>query len=260
MSGNEPRGHDVREMIRRSTVAKPLSERCDQIAKVAGFEKQLAGPHDYHAWMKQLSCDRVIFIARPAPFGLRQDKSWIGHHGDPDRPYWQLTFGQATPDRRQAPGPGCHVRADAGRGDGARRRAGDGRGFPRFVPDFRTHSGSNFAARSSATLRSMSRAMKSVKAAGPSNAGTVPTLVNWRRTSSFATVRCSPSASLSRTAGGRPRGPPDAVPAVENEARQAGFRGGRDFGSERTAFGRGDRQHLRCGRRGPAEGPRRRHR
>ena len=92
---------DVREMIRRSTVAKPLRERCEQIAKAAGFEKQLAGPHDYHAWMKQVSDDRVIFIARPAPFGLRQDESWIGHHGDPDRPYWSLTFGQATPDRRR---------------------------------------------------------------------------------------------------------------------------------------------------------------
>src|SRR4051812_23843825 len=51
--------------------------------------------------MKQLNCDRVIFIARPAPFALRQDESWIGHHGDPDQPYWSLTFGQATSDRRQ---------------------------------------------------------------------------------------------------------------------------------------------------------------
>ena len=101
MNQNETRERDVREIIRRSTVAKPLRERCEQIARAAGFEKQLAGPHDYHAWMKQLSYDRVIFIARPAPFGLRQDKSWIGHHGDPDRPYWSLTFGQVTPDRRQ---------------------------------------------------------------------------------------------------------------------------------------------------------------
>ena len=101
MNQNETRERDVREIIRRSTVAKPLRERCEQIARAAGFEKQLAGPHDYHAWMKQLSCDRVIFIARPAPFGLRQDELWIGHHGDPDRLYWSLTFGQVTPDRRQ---------------------------------------------------------------------------------------------------------------------------------------------------------------
>ena len=95
------RGRDVSAMIRRSIVAMPLRERCEQIARVAGFEKQLAGPHDYHAWMKELSDDRVIFIARPAPFGLRQDESRIGHHGDPDRPYWSVTFGQATPDRRR---------------------------------------------------------------------------------------------------------------------------------------------------------------
>ena len=103
MNLNETRRgeRDVREMIRRSTVARPLRERCEQIAGAAGFEKQLAGPHDYHAWMKELSDDRVVFIARPAPFGLRQDESWIGHHGDPDRPYWSLTFGQATPDRRR---------------------------------------------------------------------------------------------------------------------------------------------------------------
>ena len=101
MNRSETCERDVREMIRRSTVARPLRERCEQIARAAGFEKQLAGPHDYHAWMKELSDDRVIFIARPAPFGLRQDESWIGHHGDPDQPYWSLTFGQATPDRRR---------------------------------------------------------------------------------------------------------------------------------------------------------------
>ena len=101
MNRNETRERDVREMIRRSTVAKPLRERCEQIARTAGFDKQLAGPHDYHAWMKEVSDDRVIFIARPAPFGLRQDELWIGHHGDPDQPYWSLTFGQATPDRRR---------------------------------------------------------------------------------------------------------------------------------------------------------------
>jgi hypothetical protein len=95
------RGRDVSAMIRRSIVAMPLRERCEQIARAAGFEKQLAGPHDYHAWMKELSDDGVIFIARPAPFGLRQDESGIGHHGDPDRPYWSVTFGQATPDRRR---------------------------------------------------------------------------------------------------------------------------------------------------------------
>jgi hypothetical protein len=35
----------------------------------------------------------------------------------------------------------------------------------------RAHSGSNFTARSSATLRSVSQAMKPVKAAGPANVG-----------------------------------------------------------------------------------------
>ena len=74
MNQNETRERDVCEMIRRSTVAKPLTERCEQIARAAGFEKQLAGPHDYHAWVKELSDDRVVFIARPAPFGLRQDE------------------------------------------------------------------------------------------------------------------------------------------------------------------------------------------
>jgi hypothetical protein len=82
-------------------VARPLRERCEQIAEAAGFERQLAGPCDYYAWMKQLSGDRIIFIARPAPLGLRRDESRTGHHGDPDQPYWSLTFGQATPDRRQ---------------------------------------------------------------------------------------------------------------------------------------------------------------
>ena len=101
MNRNEMRERDVREMIRRSTVAKPLRERCEQIARTAGFDRQLAGPLDYHAWMKEVSDDHVIVIARPAPFGLRQDESWIGHHGDPDQPYWSLTFGLATPDRRQ---------------------------------------------------------------------------------------------------------------------------------------------------------------
>ena len=101
MNQNETLERYVGEMIRRSTVAKPLRERCEQIARAAGFEKQLAGPHDYHAWMKELSCGRVVLIARPAPFGLRQDESWIGHHGDPAGAYWSLTSGQATPDRRR---------------------------------------------------------------------------------------------------------------------------------------------------------------
>ena len=101
MNRIESRQRDVGEMIRRSTVAMPLRERCEQLATAAGFEKQLAGPHDYHAWMKELSDDRVVFIARPAPFGLRQDESWIGHHGDPDRSYWCVTFGQASSDRRR---------------------------------------------------------------------------------------------------------------------------------------------------------------
>ena len=76
MNRNETRRRqrDAHEIIRRSTVAKPLRERCERIAGAAGFEKQLAGPHDYHAWMKQVSDDRVIFIARPVPFGLRQDE------------------------------------------------------------------------------------------------------------------------------------------------------------------------------------------
>jgi hypothetical protein len=101
MNRNETRECDGREMIRRLTVAMPLRARCEKFAKAAGFEKQLAGPHDYHAWMKELSDDRVIFIARPAPFGLRQDESGIGHHGDPDRPYWSVTVGQAARDRRR---------------------------------------------------------------------------------------------------------------------------------------------------------------
>jgi hypothetical protein len=80
----------VRESLKRFSVSKALQQRCEEMAVAAGFRKQLAGPYDFHVWLRELPDKRVITVNRPAALGLRHDESWIGHHGNPDQPYWSL--------------------------------------------------------------------------------------------------------------------------------------------------------------------------
>lgn len=81
---------EVHAIIKRFSVSKPLQQRCAEMAAAAGFEPQLAGPHDFHVWVRTLPDGQMISVNRPAPLGLRHDESWVGHYGNPDKPYWTL--------------------------------------------------------------------------------------------------------------------------------------------------------------------------
>jgi hypothetical protein len=75
-----------------------LQRQCEAMAATAGFRKQLCGPFDFQSWMKELTDHRCILVSRPAPMGgVPPDLEWIGHHGHPDKAYWELTLEQRTP-------------------------------------------------------------------------------------------------------------------------------------------------------------------